>query len=96
MWPERRARGSSYLVVAVPLQEVLGNVGRQDVEQQALVVLPQLPHVIHLLSGLEAPQEVQPCHGLQLHTTKIKQDCMMGQNYSFTGHTGQRRSVENL
>lgn len=44
--------GSSYLIIAVPLQEVLGDVGWEDVEQQARVVLPQLPHVLHLLSGL--------------------------------------------
>lgn len=67
----RHTRGSSYLIIAVSLQEVLGDVGWEDVEQQALVVLSQLPHVLHFLSGLEAPQEVQTCHRLKLHTTKM-------------------------
>lgn len=66
--------GSRYLVVAVPLQEVLGDVDRQDVEQQTLVVLPQLPHVLHLLPRLETPQEVQPRRRLQLPTKKNRED----------------------
>lgn len=49
----------SHLVVALPLQEVLRHVSRQDVEQETLVVLPQLLHVLHLLPRLEAPQEVE-------------------------------------
>lgn len=48
----------------------MGDVGRQDVEQQTLVVLPQLLHVLHFLPRLETPQEVQPRRRLQLPTKK--------------------------
>lgn len=69
--------GSRYLVAAVSLQEVLGDMGRQDVEQQTLVVLPQLLHVLHLLPRLKTPQEVQPRSRLQLPTKKNNERTMM-------------------
>jgi len=36
--------------------------------QQTLVVFTQLPHVLHFLLGLQAPQEVQPGRGLPLES----------------------------
>lgn len=68
------AMASRNLIAAVPLQEVLGHVSWQDVEQQTLVVLPQLPHILHLLPRLEAPQEVQPRRRLQLPTKKNREE----------------------
>lgn len=66
--------GGRYLIIAVSLQEVLCDVGRQDVEQQTLVVLPQLLHVLHLLPRLETPQEVEPRRRLHLPTKKNTED----------------------
>lgn len=54
------------LVVPVLLQEVPGHVARQDVPQHVLVVFSQLLHLVDLLFGLNAPQEVQPGRVLQL------------------------------
>lgn len=70
------ARPGGHLVVGVSLQEVLSHVRRQDVEQQTLVVLTLLLHVLHLLPGLQAPQEVQPRHGLQLPTKKSRNEML--------------------
>lgn len=53
---------------------MLGDVGGQDVEQQTFVVLPQLPHVLHLLPRLETPQEVQPRRRLQLPPKKKREN----------------------
>lgn len=54
------------LVVPVLLQEVSGHVAGQDVPQHVLVVFPQLLHLVDLLLGLDAPQEVEPRRVLQL------------------------------
>lgn len=56
------------LVVPVLLQEVSGHVAGQDVPQHVLVVFPQLLHLVDLLFGLDAPQEVEPGRVLQLKT----------------------------
>lgn len=58
----------TYFIVTFSLEEMLCNMSRQDVEQQTLIVLPQLLHVLHLLPCLEAPQEVQAGCCLQLPT----------------------------
>ena len=52
--------------MAIPGQEVLCHMRGQDVVQQTLVVLPLLLHVLHFLSGLQSPQEVQAGGRLQL------------------------------
>lgn len=67
-------KGIRYLIIAVSLQEVLGNMCRQDIEQQTLIVLPLLLHVLHLLLCLKAPEEVQPCCRLQLPVKKWKRE----------------------
>lgn len=46
------------LVVPVLLQEVSGHVAGQDVPKHVLVVFSQLLHLVDLLFGLDAPQEV--------------------------------------
>lgn len=63
-------KGIRYLIIAVSLQEVLGDMCGQDIEQQTLIVLPLLLHVLHLLLCLKAPEEVQPCCCLQLPVKK--------------------------
>lgn len=55
-----------HLIVFAAVQEMSGHVHGQDVVQQTLVVFPQLPHVLHFLLGLQAPQEVQSGCGLPL------------------------------
>lgn len=58
------------LVVPVLLQEVSGHVAGQDVPQHVLVVFSQILHLVDLLFGLDAPQEVQPGRVLQLKMEK--------------------------
>lgn len=61
-------QGGADLVVPVLLQEVSGHVAGQDVPQHVLVVFSQLLHLVNLLFGLDAPQEVEPGRVLQLKT----------------------------
>lgn len=63
----RCGKSVCHLVVAVLLQEVSGHVAGQDVPQHVLIVFSQLFHLVNLLLGLDAPQEVQPSRVLQLH-----------------------------
>ena len=77
--------GGRYLIIAVSLQEVMGDVSWQDVEQQTLVVLPQLLHVLHLLPRLETPQEVEPCRRLHLPTKKNTEDQADKKSVCFKG-----------
>lgn len=67
-------KGIRYLIIPVSLQEVLGDMCGQDIEQQTLIVLPLLLHVLHLLLCLKAPEEVQPCCRLQLPVKKWKRE----------------------
>lgn len=72
-WEQEKHQSSAcfdgaHLIVPVLLQEVAGHVARQDVPQHVLVVFSQLLHLVDLLLGLDAPQEVQPGRVLQLKT----------------------------
>lgn len=66
-WSSTGQKGAD-LVVPVLLQEVSGHVAGQDVPQHVLVVFSQLLHLVNLLFGLDAPQEVEPGCVLQLKT----------------------------
>lgn len=76
----RRAgrRAWPYLVVPVLLQEVAGHVAGQDVAQHVLVVLPQLLHLVDLLLGLNAPEEVQAGRVLQLRFRRAREKTQVG------------------
>ncbi len=66
----------SDLIIPVLLQEVSGHVAGQDVSQHVLIVFSQLLHLVDLLFGLDAPQEVQPSRVLQLKTQEPKHDSL--------------------
>lgn len=55
-----------HLIVLAAVQKMSSHVQGQNVVQQTLIVFPQLPHVLHFLLGLQAPQEVQSCCGFPL------------------------------
>lgn len=57
---------SPHLIVLAAVQEMSSHMHGQNVVQQTLVVFPQLPHVLHFLLGLQAPQEVQSGCGFPL------------------------------
>ena len=63
---QRKKKGIPNLVIPILFQEVSGNVTRQNVPEHVLVVFPQLLHLVDLLLGLDAPQEVQSSCVLQL------------------------------
>ena len=46
---------SIYLIIFLSLQEVLYHMGGQDIVQQALIVFPELLHVLHFLPCLHPP-----------------------------------------